>query len=106
MFPNGIPGSKPKSFRRSILIRTMAGFGDGMSESFGRIRREIQHKVRSPLLEPRSDISVSDSVPLKFDEVDEDCLGGGVGTLLDAPAPLPKQREVQVHRRGLPETME
>jgi hypothetical protein len=40
-FPNGIPGSKPKSFRSSFPIRTIAGFADGMSEDFGRIRREI-----------------------------------------------------------------
>ena len=34
IFLNGTPGSKPKSFRSSIPIRTMAGFGDGMSEGF------------------------------------------------------------------------
>jgi len=68
MFPNGTPGSKPKSFRSSIPIQTMAGFGDRMSEGFGRIRREIQHKVRSPLLVPRSDSSISGSVSLEFDE--------------------------------------
>ena len=100
MFPNGTAGSKPKSFRSSIPIRTMAGFGDGMSEGFGRIRREIQHKVRSPLLAPRSDSSVSGSVPLEFDEEDEDFLGGGVGALLDALEPVPKQRESSDVSRG------
>ncbi|TFK32507.1 hypothetical protein BDQ12DRAFT_692387 [Crucibulum laeve] len=73
MYPNGIPGSKPKSFRNSIPIRTMAGIGDGVSEGFGRIKREI-HKVRSPVLVPRSDNSIPGPVPLEFDEEDEDFL--------------------------------
>ena len=73
MYPNGIPSSKPKSFRNSIPIRTMAGIGDGVTEGFGRIRREM-HKVRSPPLRPRSDSSVSGPVPLEFDEEDEDFL--------------------------------
>lgn len=71
MYPNGIPGAKPKSFRNSIPIRTMAGIGDGVTEGLGRIRREM-HKVRSPQLLPRSDSSMSGSVPLEFDEEDED----------------------------------
>ena len=73
MYPNGIPSGKPKSFRNSIPIRTMAGIGDGVTEGFGRIRREID-KVRSPPLRPRSDSSVSGPVPLAFDEEDEDFL--------------------------------
>lgn len=57
-------------------------------------RREIQHQVRSPLLASRSDSSVSGSVPLEFDKEDEDFLGGGVcEALLDAPVPVPKQRD-------------
>jgi hypothetical protein len=72
MLPNGIPGSRPKSFRNSVPIRNMAtGFGDGVSEGLGRIRREI-HKVRSPRLGPRYD--VPGSVALEFDEEDEDFL--------------------------------
>ena len=71
MYPNGMPGGKPKSFRNSIPIRTMAGIGDGVSEGLGRIRREI-HKVRSPPLLPRSDSSMPGPVPLEFDEEDED----------------------------------
>lgn len=64
MLPNGAP----KSFRNPVPIRNMAtGISDGMSESLGRIRREM-HKVRSPVLGPRSDIS--GSVPLEFDEED------------------------------------
>jgi hypothetical protein len=73
MLPNGTPGSKPQSFRNSIPIRTMTGIGDGMSESLGRIRREI-NKARSPRLRPRPDSSMSASVPLEFDEEDEDFL--------------------------------
>ena len=71
MYPNGMPSSKPKSFRNSIPIRTMAGIGDGVTEGFGRIRREM-HKVRSPPLLPRPDSSLSSPVPLEFDEEDED----------------------------------
>lgn len=72
MLPNGMPGSRPKSFRNPVPIRNMAtGLSDGVSESLGRIRREM-HKVRSPQLGPRSD--VSGSVPLEFDEEDEDFL--------------------------------
>lgn len=72
MLPNGMPGSNPKSFRNSVPIRTMTtGLSDGVSESIGRIRREI-HKVRSPQLGPRLDMS--GSVPLEFDEEDEDFL--------------------------------
>ena len=73
MYPNGIPSGKPKSFRNSIPIRTMAGIGDGVTEGFGRIRREM-HKVRSPPLLPRADSSMSGPVPLEFDEEDEDFL--------------------------------
>ena len=43
-------------------------FGDGISASSGRIRSEIQDKVAYLLLVPRSDSSVSGSVPLEFDE--------------------------------------
>jgi len=72
MLPNGMPGSKPKSFRSPVPIRNVAtGLSDGVSESIGRIRREI-HKVRSPQLDPRPD--TSESVPLEFDEEDEDFL--------------------------------
>jgi hypothetical protein len=72
MLPNGTPGSRPKSFKNSVPIRNMAtGLGDGVSEGLGRIRREM-HKVRSPRLGPRPD--VSESVPLEFDEEDEDFL--------------------------------
>ncbi|PFH47114.1 hypothetical protein AMATHDRAFT_68396 [Amanita thiersii Skay4041] len=93
MYPNGAPGSRPRSFRNSIPIRTI---GEGMSESLSRLRREI-NKVRSPHLMPRVDNSggagnTSTSpglVPLEFDEEDEDFLlsrdenernkGGGEG---------------------------
>ncbi|KAJ3772601.1 hypothetical protein FB446DRAFT_643226, partial [Lentinula raphanica] len=72
MYPNGTLGTKPRSFKNTIPIRTMAGIGDGMSEGIGRFRREI-NKVRSPQL-PSSDSSLSASVPLEFDEEDEDFL--------------------------------
>lgn len=73
MYPNGVPGAKPKSFRNSIPIRTMSGIGDGVSEGIGRIRREM-HKTRSPQLVARPD-SLSGPVPLEFDEEDEDFMG-------------------------------
>ncbi|KAG6874070.1 hypothetical protein C0995_006927 [Termitomyces sp. Mi166 len=68
MLPNGIPRSRPQSFCNAIPIRTI---GDGMSESLGRLRREI-NRVRSPHLGPRRDSVISASVPLEFDEEDED----------------------------------
>ncbi|KAI0693476.1 hypothetical protein BC835DRAFT_1071237 [Cytidiella melzeri] len=71
MYPNG---SVSRSLRPAIPIRNVAvGISDGMSESLGRLRREIG-KVRSPRLLPRSGDSVSTSVPLEFDEEDEDFL--------------------------------
>jgi hypothetical protein len=51
----------------------MAGIGDGVSESIGRLRREMT-KTRSPQLVARSDNSFSGPVPLEFDEEDEDFL--------------------------------
>ena len=73
MYPNGIPGTSMKSLRTSIPIRAMSGFGEGVTESFGRIRREM-HRVRSPHLSAWSDNGAHDSVPLEFDEEDEDFL--------------------------------
>ncbi len=52
----------------------MTGIGDGMSEGLGRIRREM-HKARSPQLVPRPDSGLTGSVPLEFDEEDEDFVG-------------------------------
>ena len=83
MLPNGMPGSNPISFRNSIPIRKMAGLSDGMSEGIGRIRREI-HKARSPpgashlrLASRASEVTSGvSSVPLEFDEEDEDFFGG------------------------------
>jgi hypothetical protein len=69
MLPNGMPGAQ--SFRSSIPIRTMTGLGDGVSEGHGRIQREI-NRVRSPRLRPYPDSNMSTSVPLEFDEEDED----------------------------------
>ncbi|KAL0948774.1 hypothetical protein HGRIS_008904 [Hohenbuehelia grisea] len=70
MLPNGAPGSNPKSFRNSIPIRVLS---DNVSEGFGRIRREIQgRRVRSPRLAQGS--AMGSSVPLEFDEEDEDFL--------------------------------
>ena len=51
--------------------RFPAGFGDGISAGSGRIRREIQHKIASLLLAPRSDSSISGIVPLEFDEEEQ-----------------------------------
>jgi hypothetical protein len=107
MYPNG-PTSR--SLRPAIPIRNVAaGISDGMSEGLGRLRREIG-KVRSPRLIPRSGDSVSTSVPLEFDEEDEDFLpldiqtqgrdsratsreGASVSTPSTDIEPLPHDRE-------------
>ncbi|KDQ51941.1 hypothetical protein JAAARDRAFT_40559 [Jaapia argillacea MUCL 33604] len=75
MLPNGTSGSRPKSFGNAIPIRSVtSGLSDGMTEGIGRIRREIG-KVRSPRLLPRPDRGTTTaSVPLEFEEVDEDFL--------------------------------
>ncbi|THU96949.1 hypothetical protein K435DRAFT_858103 [Dendrothele bispora CBS 962.96] len=70
MLPNGMPGSKPHSFKNPIPIRRM---GDNAAEGLGRLRREI-NKVRSPRLPATSDSSIPTSVSLEFDEEDEDFL--------------------------------
>ena len=75
MLPNGTPGSGGKSLMQAIPIRQVAaGIQDGMSEGIGRIRREFG-KTRSPrLVATRPDASDHPSVPLEFDEEDEDFL--------------------------------
>ncbi|KAF5364610.1 hypothetical protein D9758_005561 [Tetrapyrgos nigripes] len=72
MLPNGMPRSKPRSFKTSIPIRRM---GDNAAESLGKLRKEI-NRVRSPQLAP-SDNSLAASVPLEFEEEDEDFLDRG-----------------------------
>ncbi|KAG2124997.1 hypothetical protein BD769DRAFT_1358492 [Suillus cothurnatus] len=70
MLPNGA-GLKPRSFKNPIPIRAMtSNIAEGVGEGFGRIRREI-NRVRSPqpVLRPEG---LSASVPLEFDEHDED----------------------------------
>lgn len=87
MYPNG-PVSR--SLRPAIPIRNVAvGISDGMSEGLGRLRREIG-KVRSPRLIPRGD-SVPASVPLEFDEEDEDF------SSLDAAPTLGRQSRATSH---------
>ncbi|EMD31859.1 hypothetical protein CERSUDRAFT_119431 [Gelatoporia subvermispora B] len=72
MLPNGTPGSSSRSFKNPVPIRSVAvGITDGMSESLIRLRREIG-KVRSPRLAARPDNDLSASVPLEFDEEDEE----------------------------------
>ena len=77
MLPNRTPGSGSKSLMQAIPIRQVAaGIQDGMSEGLGRIRRELG-KARSPRLSAtRPDATGHDhpSVPLEFDEEDEDFL--------------------------------
>jgi len=71
MFPNGTAASR-SSAMKAIPIRSVAsGISDGMNESIGRIRREFG-RVRSPKMNARIDHSVAMSVPLEFDEEDED----------------------------------
>ncbi|OJA20381.1 hypothetical protein AZE42_06676 [Rhizopogon vesiculosus] len=73
MLPNGAPGSsKPRSFKTPIPIRAMtSNIAEGVGEGFGRIRREI-NRVRSPQLVSRLEGGLSASVPLEFDEQDEE----------------------------------
>jgi len=73
MLPNGAPGgSKPRSFKNPIPIRAMtSNIAEGVGEGFGRIRREI-NRVRSPQLVSRPEDGYSASVPLEFDEHDEE----------------------------------
>ncbi|KAF5309146.1 hypothetical protein D9619_012845 [Psilocybe cf. subviscida] len=94
MYPNGVPGStKPKSFRNSIPIRTMAGIGDGVSEGIGRLRREMT-KTRSPQMLARTESGLSGPVPLEFDEEDEDFLprdASGVPPNDEHPFSVPRE---------------
>ncbi|GJE97284.1 hypothetical protein PsYK624_135000 [Phanerochaete sordida] len=74
MYPNGPPS---RAYMNSMPIRNVAaGISDGMTEGLGRLRREIG-KVRSPRLAPKRDSLAS--VPLEFDEEDEDFLPGPGG---------------------------
>ncbi|KAG1787184.1 uncharacterized protein HD556DRAFT_1410590 [Suillus plorans] len=75
MLPNGA-GLKPRSFKNPIPIRAMtSNIAEGVGEGFGRIRREI-NRVRSPqLVRPEG---LSASVPLEFDEHDEDLVFPGM----------------------------
>ncbi|KAG1741253.1 hypothetical protein EDB19DRAFT_1634624 [Suillus lakei] len=76
MLPNGA-GLKPRSFKNPIPIRAMtSNIAEGVGEGFGRIRREI-NRVRSPQLVPRPE-GLSASVPLEFDEHDEDLVFPGL----------------------------
>ncbi|KAJ7430865.1 hypothetical protein FB451DRAFT_461394, partial [Mycena latifolia] len=72
MLPNG----SPASFRSSMPVRAVAGLGDGVAEGLGRLRREMRHQrqkqlaARSPRARGGDDVEAS--VPLAFDEEDED----------------------------------
>ncbi|KAJ7066843.1 hypothetical protein B0H15DRAFT_872223 [Mycena belliarum] len=72
MLPNG----SPASFRSSMPVRAVAGLGDGVAEGLGRLRREMraqrqrQLAARSPRVKGGDDVEAS--VPLEFDEEDED----------------------------------
>ncbi|KAI0751945.1 hypothetical protein C8Q80DRAFT_1269094 [Daedaleopsis nitida] len=91
MLPNGTPGSASKGLLGgAIPIRQVAaGIQDGMSEGLGRIRRELG-KARSPRLGASRDSDVgvvgagAASVPLEFDEEDEDFMVGDARPLTRA----------------------
>lgn len=75
MLPNGVPNPR---LRDSIPIRSVAaGITDGVSEGFGRLRREI-NKAKSPRLKPvrplESGVSSPSWASIGFDEQDEDFL--------------------------------
>lgn len=106
MYPNGISGTQsalkaPAFIRNSIPIRRI---GDGMSEGFGRIRREIsssyqKNKMCSPSLGPKREGDDLMSVPLEFDEEDEDFLGvsksaNGISAESDIAPPTPESEDI------------
>ncbi|KAJ7496196.1 hypothetical protein B0H11DRAFT_1715875, partial [Mycena galericulata] len=73
MLPNG----SPASFRSSMPIRAVAGLGDGVAEGLVRLRREMRHQrqkqlARSPPVRGKGGDDIDASVPLEFDEEDED----------------------------------
>lgn len=85
MFPNGTAGSASRSLRASIPIRSVAsGLSDGMSEGLVRLRREL-NKVRPPRPAPAPSMgqSLPISVPLEFNEEDEDFLLGTLDPPID-----------------------
>lgn len=87
MLPNGPGSAKPMSLRNAIPIRSVAiGFSDGMSEGLGRIRREMQ-RARSPRSPTYISPRTQDSVPLEFDEMEEDFV-------LDGSAPAVGSHDV------------
>lgn len=67
MYPNGAPGTSG-SFKNSIPIHRVT---DGVSDSIGRLRSQIG-RVRSPRALPSRGEQSGASVPLEFDEEDED----------------------------------
>ncbi|KAJ7069827.1 hypothetical protein C8F01DRAFT_975915 [Mycena amicta] len=78
MLPNGTPSS----FRGAIPIRAVAaGLGDGVAEGIGRFRREMRHQRQRQLARSPPTVSrvigddLEASVPLEFDEEDEDFVG-------------------------------
>ncbi|KAJ6565317.1 hypothetical protein DFH09DRAFT_824947, partial [Mycena vulgaris] len=71
-----LPNDSPTSFRSSMLVRAVARLGDGVAEGLGWLRREMRHQrqkqlARSPPARKGGD-DVEASVPLEFDEEDED----------------------------------
>ncbi|KAJ7731421.1 hypothetical protein DFH07DRAFT_1065719 [Mycena maculata] len=68
MLPNG----SPASFRSSIPVRAVAGLGDGVAEGLGRLRREMRHQRQRQRARSGGGDDVEASVPLAFDEEDED----------------------------------
>ncbi|KAK7038575.1 hypothetical protein R3P38DRAFT_2615759 [Favolaschia claudopus] len=73
MLPNGSPASS-SAFR--MPARAVAGLGDNVAEGIGRLRREMRHQrqkqqARSPPARTGGD-DIEASVPLEFDEEDED----------------------------------
>lgn len=75
MLPNGTSGSMARSLKNSIPIRSVtSGISDGMSEGLVRLRREFG-RVRPHKPAPHTGQTLPTSVPLEFDEEDEDFLG-------------------------------
>lgn len=85
MLPNG---HGARRFSGSIPIRPI---GDGVSESLGRLRREMKKRTSAVITSP-------DGIPkLEFDEEDEDFVVGGMDTYEHSPASGTSGRSATVY---------
>ncbi|KAJ7691409.1 hypothetical protein B0H17DRAFT_561363 [Mycena rosella] len=76
MLPNGSPSSAAASFPFRTAALPVRAVADGVAEGLGRLRREMrqqrQHRQKQLARSPKGGDDVETSVPLAFDEEDED----------------------------------